>query len=274
MSTLPHASLRRAFTVVELLVVVGIVAALIAILMPVLGGVREQANRVKCAANLRSIGQALTMYTQQYAHYPSCEIYDNGRGWALWPIRLRAFLSDEQGVFHCPSQDARCEWKKGAPVGPAIERATADHARFGYSVGEALLSTEATLFSYGYNIWGTMGSHAKNDFQKGLGSYVRLYPLPHDPAGVEVRASRVRRPAEMIAVTDATVDGRWDFAVVPNHTDPRLWPGKIHGGGANVLFCDGHVQWYPRKGLLVTYDAVLPSEAPVRRMWNNNYQPD
>ena len=56
---------RNAFTLVELLVVIGIIAVLIALLMPVLGKVRQSAQRTACRASLRDIGQRFQMYLQQ-----------------------------------------------------------------------------------------------------------------------------------------------------------------------------------------------------------------
>jgi prepilin-type processing-associated H-X9-DG protein len=233
-------------------------------MLPALARARDQANRIKCAANLRSIGQGLTMYTQQYGYYPGCFFTYKGSysGGFAWPVRLRQFIGT-QAVFYCPSQDPRCEWTDGAP-GP-VERATASEVPFGYEKGERVVYV-LTYFSYGYNAWGSPGLPY---YGLGLGDAVGP---GHDPKNQpQVRASRVKKPSEMIAIADSTSDGIYDAVIKadPTRYTPVHAPSRIHGGGANILFCDGHVTWY-RQDDLVLRD-FGPRDALRARMWNYDY---
>lgn len=66
----------RAFTLIELLVVISVIALLMGLLLPALGRARDNSRRVKCLANLHSIGQGLQMYLDQEA-----------KGWLLPKVR-------------------------------------------------------------------------------------------------------------------------------------------------------------------------------------------
>ena len=59
-------SRNQAFTLVELLVVIGIIALLISILLPALNKAREAANAIKCSANLHAIGAGMANYIVNY----------------------------------------------------------------------------------------------------------------------------------------------------------------------------------------------------------------
>lgn len=107
--------IRRAFTLVELLVVVGIIAALIGILLPVLSRVREHAKRTNCLSNLRQLGQGMIMYAGENRDrlpngnpVATSNDYD-GTNRVL--VNLSAMYLKNAGVFHCPSSDKAVPWR-------------------------------------------------------------------------------------------------------------------------------------------------------------------
>jgi prepilin-type N-terminal cleavage/methylation domain-containing protein len=71
-------SRRGAFTLVELLVVIGIIAVLIAILLPALTKARRQSMTVQCMSNMRQVGNAMLIYADQYDGY----LFPDKLGWA------------------------------------------------------------------------------------------------------------------------------------------------------------------------------------------------
>ena len=76
----PRPTRRSGFTLVELLVVIGIIALLISILLPALNKARAQANTVKCLANLKSIGQSIMIYANQNKNYLPYGYWDGLNG--------------------------------------------------------------------------------------------------------------------------------------------------------------------------------------------------
>jgi len=116
---------RRAFTLVELLVVIGIIALLLGVLLPSLSKAREVANRTACVSNARQIALAIIMYAEDNRKWlPSDR--DTFESYKTWggkdgtfmprPVRRinkylgrnREVTDDGHGVtdnFHCPGDD-------------------------------------------------------------------------------------------------------------------------------------------------------------------------
>lgn len=123
-----HGRARRAFTLVELLVVCGVVALLLALLIPSLGAARGMALRTKCASNLRQLAHAFHHYASDNkglampAAYTAqaTPVYWWGAETGAGVDRARGFMARylnadlrEGGVFECPRQP----WGSYSPQG-------------------------------------------------------------------------------------------------------------------------------------------------------------
>lgn len=147
---------RRAFTLVELLVVIGIIAILIAILLPAISRARDQANATACASNLRQIGLLVKMYQEEfrgsfpYSRYiagnasvsATADSGDDGalnRATVTWWSALRKYMKKGKtsnwdnavtsqaerfmAAFNCPSgnnRDGGCDFGSNPIVMPDV----------------------------------------------------------------------------------------------------------------------------------------------------------
>ena len=211
-------SQAKAFTLVELLVVIGIIAVLISILLPALNKVRASANAVACESNMRQLGVAFAMYLNEHKKYPNFR----------WPEALNGYL---RGTVHgsatLPELGNNSNLDRVAPLKLIHCPALPDTSR-----GQKLTLTYAMNgVNTPFNFWKMLC----------IGGQSNENLLP------QVSPSRVRRPSEFAVMTEMwKTDGPEQSAWTT--TWWRLFSGNgftalfVHGKQSNVLFGDFHVE--------------------------------
>jgi prepilin-type processing-associated H-X9-DG protein/prepilin-type N-terminal cleavage/methylation domain-containing protein len=220
-----HGSIHRmersgAFTLIELLVVFAVIAVLAALLLPALGRARHSAHRAKCVGNLRQLGLAAQMYSDdnrgmffRYGGTPTNGGYLYWFGWIGPGAEGQRPFDITQGALYTYLRG------RGVEVCPS----------FNYSSPQVKLKASGAAYGYGYNLY-----------------------LSGGPSEGPVNTSRLRQPSVTALLADAAQINTWQAPASPSNPMIEEWyyidansnqpNGHFrHAQRAMVVFCDGHV---------------------------------
>lgn len=210
--------LSRGFTLIELLIVITIMAILAALLFPVFSKAREKARSLRCASNLRQIGAAILMYCQDNDEVMPLQYAEWPEpGTYRWTDEILPYVKNVE-LFACPSNQT------GVFVPATLGQYggyVANVGYFGSNVNDGQ-PTDPPFMIYGRSL---------TEFEDDSGTI-----MVGDGRTGEFQAAwptKLQQPTSVVNDQLQNYSGR-------------------HSGGANFLYCDGHVKWLPLTALLKT----------------------
>jgi len=265
--------MRRAFTLIELLVVIAIIAILAAILFPVFAQARERARMAGCLSNLKQVGLAVMMYTNDYDEtYPYAEIRDwNADKHPIvmdWKLITFPYIKSV-GTMECP--DLRAHFSKwydpvdtweGANTVMDQAYGTCNPAAYTYS-----LETSHSPWCYLHNAQWFPRSYSLNGFpfgiSYGIGGVQQGTVVEGGHAVLSLAA--VPQAADTILIVDSAFTELYSLDAVTRctnamgvsyskfyYSDPTSPTGirraigwlVPHNKGHQWAFADGHAKFY------------------------------
>src|SRR5262245_37926040 len=142
-------TLQRAagFTLIELLVVIGIIAILMAILLPALRKARTQASTVNCLSNLRQIGVAFQAYSVTNKGFLPAPLIQSATRYVPWQVSLWQYLNIRAAEPDLSPQSKHAYLLTTVFVCPkgVLDKETGDYRSMGYSMNETLPGKRLTV---------------------------------------------------------------------------------------------------------------------------------
>jgi prepilin-type processing-associated H-X9-DG protein len=225
---------------IELLVVIAIIAILASMLLPALSKAKSRTDRTRCMNNLKQMGLAMLMYSQDDSHGYLSGTYNDGDDDLTWLYPFYISGAVAQSIFVCPSTQnfISTNLQKHPYNNQTVLRDMLVQAHLVKGKGDQVRGVSYEIYGFMNNDGTTTSQHTyygkvltsggirKSD------SNVQNYVHKNNTFGLR---GQVMRPHDIGIIQDGDRDGGYNN--YPDKTDN-------HGAaGGNALFCDGHTEW-------------------------------